>query len=113
MSLHSERDARNVALAMAAQQRAQREYAQLMADYAQHPERYAHAAWNDCAYGCADALTCEHYAQHTYKADGMTYVHKSLSAAYAQTPLCGFIGDGENLHSDPGYVTCPDCLVAL
>jgi hypothetical protein len=108
MSRHSE----TVAAAMAAQRRAEREYALLMADYARNPGAYAHAAWNDCAYGCTDPRTCEHYARHTYKADGMTYVHKSLSAAYAQTPLCGFIADGETLHSDLAYVTCPDCLVA-
>jgi hypothetical protein len=53
-----------------------------------------------------------HHAAYTYKADGVTYVHKSLSAQYAHIPVCGFIGDGESLHGDLEYVTCPDCLVA-
>lgn len=98
--------------AAAAQRRAAAEYARLMADFALHPERYAHAAWNDCAYGCTDISTCEHAARYTYKLEGVAYVHKSLSVRYAQTPLCGFIGDGESLHGDDVYVTCPDCIAA-
>lgn len=107
------RDRAVIAAAWDAQRRAEREYAQLMADFARNPGAYAHAAWNDCAYGCTDPRSCEHYERFTYKADGVTYVHKSLSARYGQTPLCGFIGDGETLHGDASFVTCPDCLAAM
>jgi hypothetical protein len=76
-----------------------------------------HSGHNDTA-GCPVCTwrrrepTCAESDRYTYKLDGVTYVHKSLSARYAQTPLCGFIGDGESLHGNDAYVTCPDCIAA-